>query len=680
MSRKKQFTSLVDVLTYQAKKHPEKTAYIFLRNGEKEEIRLTYRELDMQARCVAVHIQAQCRPGDRAMLIYPPGIEFIPAFFGCLYAGVMAVPVYPPNPANLHISMEKIMMLISDAAPNVIITTEEVSNSLHFIIKDYPELKKIKWLSTDNLNADSTGSLRKLQINENTLAFLQYTSGSTGNPKGVMVSHGNILYNQEMIKAGFGHSEQSVVVGWLPLFHDMGLIGNVLQPLYLGIVCILMSPVDFLKKPFRWLDAISRYNATTSGGPNFGYDLCVRKIGDEQLTGLDLSSWKVAFNGAEPVRARTLKRFSEKFKACGFKEKSFYPCYGMAEATLFISGKQPDLKPNIYNLDGASIEKDRINIKIGSDSSTQQIVGCGETRLDQKICIVNPESETLCADDKVGEIWVSGDNIAKGYWQNTKETRATFQAYIKDTGEGPFLRTGDLGFKVKKELFITGRAKDLIIINGRNVYPQDIENTVCQIHSSFRPGCGAAFSIEQENEEKLIIVQEVKNKDSAQLETDEIIAEIRSAIARHHDIHVHDVVLIHQGTLSKTSSGKVQRRQCRMMYMENQLDTVAVSICKPLESDITTNISPPDFDSVESIEDWLALRVSRMSSIDSESIEFSSSIFDYGLSSKHIMSLNGEVEEILGQEVSPTIFVDNPTISSIADTLAKEFLGKKYKA
>ncbi len=676
MSKDRQFVSLIDVLQHHLNQQPDKTAYIFLNDGEKDEIKMTYRELDRQARSIAAALQAQCRPGDRALLLYTPGLEFISAFIGCLYAGVMAVPVYPPNPASLEVSMEKFMAIFSDAKPSAVLTTEIILGMLDFLKGDYPEIGKIDWIASDKVESNTLKEFNPLAIKKSTTAFLQYTSGSTGNPKGVMVSHGNILYNEEMIKNGFGHSEDTVFVGWLPVFHDMGLIGNVLQPLYLGILCVLMSPVHFLKKPFRWLDAISRYKATTSGSPNFGYELCTRKITDEQLKTLDLRSWKVAYNGAEPVRAETLKNFTDKFKACGFREKSLYPCYGMAEATLYISGGIPSLKPTIENIDKTLMDQNKISVKKRKGKTTQKLVGCGKTWLDQEICIVDPTSKTLCPEDTVGEIWVSGDNVAQGYWKDPKKTKETFHAYLQDTGQGPFLRTGDLGFMVNDELFVNGRLKDLIIVRGRNLYPHDIEDIVCRSHPSLRPGCCAAFSIEKENEEKLIIVQEARNTHLPDLNTDDVINQIIKEISKYYEISAHTVTLIKQGTLPKTSSGKVQRNRCRTMFLEDTLDTVAEKCLQPQTfKGVTMNNPPkPDFESVESIEDWLAFQVSRYASVDSEVIEFSNSVFDYGLDSKQIISLNVDVEETFGGEVSPTLFIDNPTISGIASHLVDEFL------
>jgi acyl-CoA synthetase (AMP-forming)/AMP-acid ligase II len=337
------------------------------------------------------------------------------------------------------------------------------------------KIGNIHWLTTDTIPPGIEDTWQKPSINADTLAFLQYTSGSTGTPKGAMLSHRNLLYNAAMTQHLMGHSHTSKFVSWLPIYHDMGLIGGVLQPLYGDFPCIMMPPASFLQSPYRWLKAISHYQATTSGGPNFAYELCVQKISQQQRETLDLSSWSVAFNGAEPIRCDTLEHFAAAFAPCGFRWEAFYSCYGMAEAALMISGGLHTASPIIKTVQGEALESDRVLATSAESENVRTLIGCGQTLPGQKIAIVNPETLTRCQPDEVGEIWVSGPSVGVGYWNRTEETERTFRAYLSDTGEGPFLRTGDLGFLQDGELFITGRAKDLIIIRGRNLYPQDIE-------------------------------------------------------------------------------------------------------------------------------------------------------------------------------------------------------------
>jgi len=567
------FSTLVDILRYRTLHQPNKIAYTFLVDGEtEEEVHLTYEALDARARAIAAQLQSLGARGERALLLYPQGLEFIAAFFGCLYAGVVAVPAYPPR-ANQ--SVLRLSAIVADAQAAIALTNVTVLSSIQQKLTQSPELQNLHWLATDDISSDSVPSWQEVALSNDTLAFLQYTSGSTGTPKGVMVSHGNILHNQHMIQLAMQHSEKTIFVGWLPLFHDMGLIGNMLQPLYLGIHCVLMSPVAFLQRPFRWLQAISRYKATTSGGPNFAYDFCVRKITDVQKTTLDLSSWDVAFNGAEPVRAATIKRFCAAFEPCGFRLSAFYPCYGMAETTLMVSGGFKAALPVLKTVQAEALEQNRIVAASSENDSTRTLVGNGQAVVNQQIVIANPETFTRCQPNEVGEIWVSGPNVAQGYWNRYVETQNTFHAYLADIGEGPFLRTGDLGFLQDGELFVTGRLKDLIIIGGRNHYPQDIELTVEQNHPALRSGCGAAFSVEVGGNEQLAIVQEVEREHIRNLDAATVITSIRKVVAEQHELQTYAVVLLKTGSIPKTSSGKIQRHACRAGFLAGSLNSVA---------------------------------------------------------------------------------------------------------
>ncbi|MBH8565272.1 AMP-binding protein [Nostoc sp. CENA67] len=424
----------VELLDYRAQNQPGQKAFTFLRDGEIEEASLNYRELQLQAQAIASCLQSLGAAGGRALLLYPPSLEFINAFLGCLYAGVVAVPAYPPRP---NMNLLRLQAIVTDAQATLVLTSKSLLASLETRFSENPELATIPWLTTDNIDSNLSWDWQQPRIEKDTLAFLQYTSGSTGTPKGVMITHENLLANEKLIKISFGNSEKTIGVSWLPLFHDMGLIGNVLQPIYLGIPSILMSPVAFLHKPFCWLQAISRYKGTCSGGPNFAYDLCVRKITPEQRSCLDLSSWEVAFNAAEPVLAETIERFTNYFAPCGFRPEAFYPCYGMAESTLFISGGLKTAPPVLYQVEAAALEDNRVVAATELKEGVKTIVGCGRSWLDQKIIIVDPETFTQCSAGKVGEIWVSRDSVAAGYWNRREQTKESLQAYLADTGEGP---------------------------------------------------------------------------------------------------------------------------------------------------------------------------------------------------------------------------------------------------
>lgn len=562
--------TLVDLLRHRARCQPDQVAFTYLVDGENEQVHLTNRELDRQARAIGAWLESLDLVGERALLLYPAGLEFVAAFFGCLYAGVVAVPVYPPRRNR---SLARIQAIADDAQAKVALTTDVVLERVESLIDETPHLKQLTWLATCRVPPGMDEKWDSPDIHGDTLAFLQYTSGSTGTPKGVVLDHANLMHNSALIAHAFEHTRSGLGVFWLPSYHDMGLIGGILQPLYVGRPNVLMSPMAFLQKPYRWLSAISRFAGTTSGGPNFAYDLCVRKVTPEQKATLDLSSWLVAFNGAEPVREETIEAFCEAFAPCGFRREAFYPCYGMAEATLIVSGGFAKNPPVIRWFEAGALANNQAVDAGPEEEGVRALVGCGETLPDQKIVIANPDTLTRCAPDRIGEIWVNGPSVAKGYWQQPEATQKTFRAVLKDTGEGPFLRTGDLGFMKDGELFVTGRIKDLIILRGANVYPQDIELSMHQSHSLLRPDCGAAFTVEADGQEKLILVQELhrRHRENAA----EVFQAIRRAVAEDHDLPAEAIVLVQAGSIPKTSSGKIQRHACRKAYLDGTLDVVA---------------------------------------------------------------------------------------------------------
>ena len=454
------YPTILEILSYRAKQTPKQIAYIFLEDGESQTAKITYQELEEKAKKIALNLKSW--KGERALLLYPSGLEFISAFFGCLYAGIIAVPAYLPRKNQ---KLSRLLAILEDSQAKLVLTKQKNLTLLKENRGQELNSHQLKFIATDNLK-NERGDWVIQKTKPNSLAFLQYTSGSTDNPKGVMITHGNLMHNLENIKQAFGHNQKSIGVGWLPLFHDMGLIGHVLQPIYVGFPSILMPPVAFLQKPIRWLKAISKYRATTSGGPNFAYDLCVKKIPPEEIANLDLSSWDLAFNGAEPTRGETLKEFSQKFAARGFNYTAFYPCYGMAETTLFTTGGDKEQKPVIQGIKAGELEQNSVVESEISSPESRVFVGCGHPYPDTKVIIVNPDSLTPCSSEQIGEIWVSSSSVATGYWNRPEATKQTFQAYLQE-GEGPFLRTGDLGFVKNGELFVTGRLKDLIIIRGR---------------------------------------------------------------------------------------------------------------------------------------------------------------------------------------------------------------------
>ena len=587
-------STLTDLLRWRALEQPKRLAYTFLKDGETEAVCLTYGELDRQARAIAAHLQSLGVSGERVLLLYPSGLEYIAAFFGCMYAGAVAVPVYPPR---LNRSVERLQAIVSDAEAAMVLTARQCASKTEPWLTQTIDLGRVLWLHTDTLSDDAADAWQQPAIDSQTLAFLQYTSGSTGTPKGVMLSHGNLLHNVQLIQSAFQQTATSVGVSWLPLYHDMGLIGGLLEPLYAGFPCVLMSPMAFLQRPLRWLQAITRYQATASGGPNFAYDLCVRRVTPAQRATLDLRHWDIAFNGAEPVRPDTLERFTAAFASCGFRHQAFYPCYGLAEATLIVTGNQKGTTPVVQTVHKTTLEQHQVSAATTNDTTAHRIVSCGRILADQQCLIVDPETRHSCQPGQVGEVWVAGACVAQGYWRRPEETVQTFQAYVADTGAGPFMRTGDLGFVWQDQLFVTGRLKDVIIIRGANHYPQDIEFTVEQSHASLRPGCGAAFSVEVDGEERLVVVHEVERRyqpprqhlperrqvhvdpgsDPAHpqpLQVDVVIGDIRQAVAGNHGLQTHAVLLLRAGGIPKTSSGKIQRHACRAGFLNHTLEVV----------------------------------------------------------------------------------------------------------
>lgn len=577
-------TTLVELLRHRAVHHADQHAYTFLRQGEIAEARLTYGELDRQAQAIGMLLQYKGATGKPVLLLHPPGLEYIAGFFGCLYAGAIAVPAYPPYSAR---TMPRIQAIVADTQAKIVLTIADTLADLQRCFAHVPELKSLEWIATDLIPAHLADEWEEPEIQGDTVAFLQYTSGSTTTPRGVMVSHSNLLHNLGMIQRASEQGTASHMVSWAPPYHDMGIIAGILSPLHIGYPATLMSPLAFLQRPFRWLQAISRLRATMSIAPNFAYDLCVRKITLEQRATLDLSTWEVAANGAEPIRDETLNQFVATFGPYGFRREAFFAAYGLAEATLISTTSTRDDPIVVRAFQGEAIEHNRVVVASAEDTCARKIIGCELQSPDQRIITVNPENLTQCATSQIGEVWIAGPSVTQGYWNKVEETEHTFCAYLADTGEGPFLRTGDMGFFQDGALFVTGRIKDLIIIRGRNYYPQDIELTVERCHPAIRVGCCAAFSMNAEGKEQLVILAEIDPRyypahgeievqGRAQshrklLDGQTVIKTIRQAVSEQHELQVYHVMLLKAGGVLKTSSGKLQRRACSTSFLAGSL-------------------------------------------------------------------------------------------------------------
>jgi amino acid adenylation domain-containing protein/thioester reductase-like protein len=681
--------TLVGLLQRRANDQPDKLAYRFLPDGESEIPTLTYAELDRRVRAIGSWLESLNAAGERALLLYPPGFDFIVSFFGCLYAGVTAIPAFPPR---LNRPVPRIQSIVADSRASFALTTSRILNNIEQRFEHAPNLQALHWLDTEQVPAGLEADWRNPNITSDTLAFLQYTSGSTSQPKGVMLSHGNLMHNLKAIRHGFQIGDNASGVFWLPSYHDMGLIGGILEPMYVSGTSTLMSPVSFLQRPIRWLEALSQYEGTISGAPNFAYDLCVDKVTPEQVEDLDLNSWRLAFCGAEPIRPETLERFARTFAACGFRKSAFYPCYGLAESTLIVSGGEGPSEPKVSNFNRKALERDHV-VPVSSEADhSHGMVSCGTSVIGLKIVIVNPNTLEKCEPDQVGEIWVSGPSVARGYWELPDETQETFQAYLADTGEGPFMRTGDLGFLQDGELFVTGRLKDLIIIHGSNHYPQDIELTVESAHVALQSGGGAAFSVTDDGQEKLVLVQEVTRK-HRQPDVDDVAAAIRQAVAEKHDLQVSAIVLVKPMSIPKTSSGKIKRRACKAAFLSGELEIVGEWWAKsPTQthdrekassqsrSSVQSQLQTRKSDiKVEAIQNWLVERIAAIQGIDPDSVDPRQPFTYYGLGSVQAVSLTGELEDFLKRKLSPTLAWDYPTIELLANYLAASAQQKNPK-
>ena len=566
--------SLADLFEYSCRQKPQDLAYAFVRDTLELESQLTYGELEHRVRLLASHLACRARPGTRALLLYPPGLDVSCAFWACICAGLVPVPAPAPDPVRRKHGLPSLRAIVEDAQVSLVLTTADITigSSELSIAKDGSQ---IEWMATDQ-SFDQCDAVELPRLNEPSLAYLQYTSGSTASPRGVMVTHGNVLAHCKALSLAGGVSDRSRSLCWLPYFHDYGLLHGIIAPFYAGIPAYLMSPVTFLRRPLRWLEAVSRFGITHSGGPNFSYESCLRAARQQREWQDDLSTWMVASCGAEPIHPGTVEQFIQTFGPWGFRRTSFAPAYGLAEATLLVTMKQTEAEPTFLTVEAEALADSIVKKSSASKSGTRTLVGCGEPLEDTRIRIVNPTTQSLCQAGAVGEVWLAGAGIAVGYWGKLEDSDVTFKATLAESGEGPYLRTGDLGFVHEGQLFLTGRLKDLIIVRGRNYYPHDLEWTAEEAHPGLRRGCGAAFSIASETGERVILVYEIEKK-LPESDMTEVMGCIRRALADEYELEVHHVVLIKSGTIPRTSSGKIQRHACKADFESRRLAVVGAS-------------------------------------------------------------------------------------------------------
>ncbi|WP_322064634.1 aminotransferase class I/II-fold pyridoxal phosphate-dependent enzyme [Burkholderia ubonensis] len=659
-------STIIDCLEFHRVQSPHRPLFSFV--NDNEETTVSFAGLASRVDSIAAHLAAIANRGSRVLLVFQPGLEFIASFFACLRAGMIAVPTYPPG-KNAR-SFAPIAGMMADCRPAVILTAECMRSTLASHLDSAGANADPKVVSSDAIPTTLQPEFEPGMLDADDIALIQYTSGSTGTPKGVVITHANLMHNSGSIRDRFGHDQSSRGVIWLPPFHDMGLIGGIVQPVFVGFHTMLMPPMSFVQKPLRWLQAISDCHATTSGGPNFAYDLCVRKIQDADLDRLDLSSWEVAFNGAEPVSADVIDRFADRFARCGFRKEAFYACYGMAETTLIVTGGIKGRGPSSTVVDARELASHRVVPAEPGDAS-QRLVACGVPTDDHAIEIVHPETLARLPRNEVGEIWVSGPSVARGYWAQPERTAETFASTIAQTTSPKWLRTGDLGFVDDDgQIFIAGRRKDLIIIRGRNYHPQDIETTVGDAHPALRPGAGAAFSVSILDEERLVVVHEVK-REYLRADLSDVVDAIRRSVTQRHELQVCAVALVKPAGLPVTTSGKIRRHACRAAFVDRTLPCVsewALDLTSVQRDAAPRPIPKPDTNdgAADAILVWLKEAIASAVHVASDDVDVNALFADHGLDSLQIATLTGELSDWLECPVRAEVFSEPATITSVS--------------
>lgn len=676
--------TLLDLMRQRAESYQDKVAFDYCRfhPGGEEHSQLTYRDLDLKARAVAGVLQRQGAAGERVLVLCHTSLDFIVAFFGCVYAGAVAVPVHPPVRTRV---IGRVASIVADVRARFVLTTARLQAEVKPVVDGLAEGSSLQWYAVDSILSDAASEWVAPQIGATALAFLQYTSGSTKAPKGVMISHRNVLANLDLIGAAWGRADDNAVgVFWVPLHHDMGLIGSILEMINVGATCFLMPPEAFIERPMRWLEALSRYRGTITAAPNFAYDLCVERSSREERAALDLSNWSTAMCGGEPIRAATIERFTEAFGPAGFQREVFKPQYGLAESTVLASGRPEWAVPVVRYVDRVALREHRVAEVPMKDPAATQLVGCGHAQPGHEIMIVDPTTRRPCATGEVGEIWLSGGSVAEGYWGKPVETAETFSAFLADSERGPYLRTGDLGFQIEGQLFCTGRLKDLVIIRGRNYCAEDIEATVQASHSALLRGRGAAFSVTSPSNdaERLVVVQEIDRQRIHEGGAHAVIDAISTAVTEHHEVQASSVILVEPLRIPTTSSGKIRRSECRMRFLDGALEVFAewhapalhdpAPAAAPAAAPLCAGQTPrPASRNAAEIATWFVSNLSRELELSGAEVDTSLPFAHYGLDSVRAIRLISALETWLGCELSPTLTQEYPTIDELAQHLVE---------
>lgn len=659
----------VDVLQQQAMTAPERAAFVWRSDELSEEGRLAYGPLLARAQRVAAGLQARCAAGDRVVLLYPPGLEFIVSFLGCLVAGLVAVPICPPRRQRPSPGIDRI---VRNAEPSVVLSTVDYGSKHAEWFREIPALLQRAWLTLEQL-AGLEASWTKPRIDDDTLAFLQYTSGTTGTPKGVMVSHGNLRHNAATIRKAIGPQDHPQRVFWLPMYHDLGLIGGMLQTVFDGATSDWIPPSTFLRRPMSWLELISRTGASFSGAPDFAYALCVRRSTPETREGLDLSGWTVACSGAELVRPSTIEAFTRAFAPCGFRRETLQPGYGLAEATLVVSHTPKESAPVTVSIDGSAVARNEVCEVEDSAPQSRSFTSCGPVAAMQRVVVVDPVTGFPCCAGRVGEIWVHGPNVARGYYNDPAATAETFHAKIPGD-DRCYLRTGDLGFWLGDQLCIAGRLKELIVMRGRNLFPQDIERVIAECPTEMQGAASAVISVELLGSERLIVIQEFP-RNERHLDFDRIGRDIRMAIGRECGVEVFDLLFVREGRIPRTTSGKTRRLQCREDYLAECFEPVARWKDRPHAADAATLPAAMDVDaatgtrSADEIRAWLLQRIGTRLDVPAEELNQDQAFSEMGLGSLDVVLICDDFENWLGTQLAPTTLFNYPTIASLAEHL-----------
>ncbi len=659
-------STIVDLLQTRAEHGGDQILYRFHDSGETDRL-LTYRELDARARMIAATLQLTASAGDRVLIALGSGPDYVAALFGCMYAGMIGIPAFPARPNRWG---GRLRSVASDAGVSTVITQSKHVSLLEIELGEcMPALDKV--IRTDGVPGDGS-ALKPFVSSADSIAYLQYTSGSTSDPKGVMITHENLFHNASLLNSCFGHTPESHIVSWLPLYHDMGLVGAVIQPLVGGFSSTILSPNGFIQRPIRWLEAISRYRATSSGAPNFAYDLCTRDLYRREAESLDLSCWKVACCGAETIRAETMEGFAELYRPAGFNPASFFPCYGLAESTLIVTGARRNGRHIERGYRSSALSLGKVEESDSEDRT--RLVGCGAPLGDLRLAIVDPDTHHPAEAGRIGEIWVAGASVAAGYWNQPQDTESKFCATLAN-GEGPFLRTGDLGFLDEGELFVVGRKKEIIIIRGRNLYPQDVERTVRKSHPALDPGAGAAFGFEEAQVERLVVVHEVDRRLHAN-GVQSIFTAVLRAVWEEHEVEPLAIVLTRHFGVPRTSSGKIRRVLCRQKFEAGDLPIVAqwrrpnAAVRWALPFKTPELVRHRGGASCEAIRRWLIDSVAQSVGLHSSEIDPRSSFSQFGLDSIRSVQFSHELEEATGLLLPSTLFWEQPNIEALSQYLA----------